>query len=272
MIAETSQHLRAPDDSRPSRAERTAELFARTASTTESRRRLALIHQIVLENRGVAEAVARRFHGRDVEPDDLQQVAYEALVKAAHRFDPSREHDFLSYAVPTIRGELQRYFRDHGWVVRPTRGVQEAQWRIAKAEGRLMQDLGRTPTRHEVCDVLSLSEREYDEAMAASGCFRPSSLDQPLARDGDVTTIGDLLADDSQDLAPSEARAMLAPVVRQLSRRDQRVLYLRFYEGRTQQEIGDLVGVTQTQVSRILDQVLRDLREQLTDDDPPPAA
>jgi RNA polymerase sigma-B factor len=266
------QHPRPTSEGRRSRGERTGELFTRAADSTQARRE-ALLTEIVLENRGVAEAVARRFRGRDVEDADLQQVAYEALVKAARRFDPDRRHDFLSYAVPTIRGELQRYFRDHGWMVRPTRTVQETQWRIARAEGELAQDLGCTPSRDEICAHLGLAPETYDEAMAAAGCFRPASLDQPLAIDGDGTTIGDLVPDDDDGLPSSEARVMLAPMVRQLSERDQRVLYLRFYEGRTQQEIGDAVGVTQTQVSRILDQVLRELRDRLSaPEEPPPAA
>lgn len=252
---------------REQRSRVTAELFdsaTEAAETRDEARRHDLLEEVVLENRRVAQALAQRFAGRGVEVDDLTQVAYEALCKAAERFDPEFGRDFLSFAVPTIRGELQRYFRDSGWMIRPTRRVQETQWRIAQAEAELSQRLGRTATAEEIIEELDLSSEEYAEAASANGCFQPTSLDQPASAGEGGKHLGDLIEDDDSGLAASEARVALAPVVRRLSERDRRVLYLRYFEDLGQKEIGRDIGVTQTQVSRILDRILTRLRDELT--------
>ena len=222
----------------------------------------SLLDQVVLANRPVAESLARRFRNRGIDDDDLRQVAYEALVKAVRRFDPSQDRDLLSYAVPTIRGELRRHFRDHGWMVRPTRAVQEAQWQIVRAREELAHELGRPPQREEIMRRLDLTAEVYDEAAAANGCFQPSSLDQPVD-EASAMSLGDSVADDSDAHDAVEARAMVAPLLRKLSERERRIVYLRFYEDRSQAEIGEEVGVTQTQVSRLLTRTLDALREEL---------
>ena len=217
----------------------------------------------VLINRGVAEAVARRYRERGIAQEDLNQVAYEGLTKAVSRFDPNRRHDLLTFAVPTIRGELQRYFRDHGWSVRPPRRIQELQGRASAVVRDLEQSLGREPSEAEVAEELDVPTEEYAEAMAATGCFRPTSLDLPVGQE--TGSLGDLLPDQrgDQEHEASEARVMLAPVVRQLPERDRRIIFLRFFEDRTQAEIGADLGVTQMQVSRLLSRILNDLRDRL---------
>ena len=177
------------------------------------------------------------------------------------RFDPSQDRDLLSYAVPTIRGELRRHFRDHGWMVRPTRAVQEAQWQIVRARDELANELGRPAQRDEIMKRLDLTAEVCDEAAAANGCFQPSSLDQP-ATESSTTSVGDGLADESDEHDAVEARAMVEPPLRRLSDRERRIVYLRFYEDRSQAEIGEEVGVTQTQVSRLLTRTLNTLREE----------
>lgn len=255
---------------RDERARLTHDLLDRATNAPPSERQ-RLLNDVVLANLSVARAVARRFSGRDLDDEDLTQVAYEALIKAVRRFDPGESDDLLTYAVPTIRGELQRHFRDRGWMIRPTRAVQESQWRISRAEQHLAQDLGRAPRRSEVIAHLQINPAEYDAAAQARGCFQPTSLDRPSsdspgAGDGETTgTLADQIAiADRPGHAASEARVMLAPLVRALTSREKRVLYLRFFEERSQREIGDAIGVTQTQVSRILDQLLTTLRERLT--------
>ena len=221
-----------------------------------------LLDQVVLANRTVAESLARRFRNRGIDDDDLTQVAYEALVKAVQRFDPAQDRDLMSYAVPTIRGELRRHFRDHGWMVRPTRSVQEAQWQIVRAREELAHELGRPPQREEIMKHLDLTASLYDEAAAANGCFKPSSLDQPV-NESSTMSVGESLADESDEHDAVEARAMVAPLLRRLSERERRIVYLRFYEDRSQAEIGEEVGVTQTQVSRLLTRTLSAMREEL---------
>jgi RNA polymerase sigma-B factor len=251
---------------RQQRRERTGRALATAAASQSSRRRRELFDYVVRLNMGVARSVASRYFGRGIEEDDLVQVAYTALTRATRDFDPSRLHDFLSYAVPTIRGELKRHFRDHGWTVRPPRRIQETQARITTAEGELVQDLGRSPQPSEIADHLGIVEHEVVEAMSADGCFAPASLDRPVAGldGGGLSTLGDLIGEEDRSKPAAEARVALAPVVRLLKKRDRRILYLRFFEDRSQQEIADDIGVSQMQVSRLLTRIMRDLRTELT--------
>lgn len=248
--------------SRAERAEQTAALLQAAHDATDPDEAEQLRSRVILINRGVAEAVARRYRHRGIAQDDLNQVAYEGLTKAVARFDPTLRNDLLTFAVPTIRGELQRYFRDQGWTVRPPRRVQEVQGHAHAAIRDLEQSLGREPSDAEVADELGITVDQYDEALAALGCFRPTSLDLPVGADSG--TLGDLLPDDDgEGHEASDARVILAPVVRRLSERDRRILFLRFFEDRTQAEIGDDLGVTQMQVSRLLSRILDDLRDHL---------
>jgi len=246
---------------RAERARATDRLIEQARRTSDEHRRLEILEEVILINRGVAEAVASRYRRRGVAQEDLEQAAYEGLVKAVHRFDPERNKDLLTYAVPTIRGELQRHFRDHGWTVRPPRRVQELQWRVNRCIDELTQELGYEPSEDQVCERLGLSREEYDEAIVAFGCFTPTSLDQPLGQG--ATTVADVLPDEADDAEAAEARTTLEPVLKGLPERDRRILYLRFFEDQTQEEIGNELGVTQMQVSRLLSRILRDLRSAL---------
>lgn len=255
----------APDGHRTTRHDRreaTARLLARAAFTENDLERKRLRDEVVRLNLDVAESVASRFRNRGVPDDDLTQVACLGLVKAAQRFDPAYAGDFLSFAVPTIRGEVRRYFRDHGWVVRPPRHIQEMQARIGAVEDELTQLLGRTARPDELAEHLGEDESEVVEALSANGCFIPTSLDLAVGSE-EKATLGERIA--SEDAGPFavDARVILAPAVKDLSARDQRILYLRFFEGRNQREIGDEIGVTQMQVSRLLARILRDLRRSL---------
>lgn len=250
---------------RAERSERTAALLAAAASADPLEAR-TILDEVIVINRGVAESVASRYYDRGVDREDLRQVAYEGLTKAVRRFDPATRNDLLTFAVPTIRGELLRYFRDRGWTVRPPRRIQELQWRVNQAIESLEGELGRTPTTVEVVDRLGITEDEYREACEAFGSFQPASLDQPVAADS-ATSIGDLLPDTDAEVTASEARLTLAPVVRRLSERDRRVLQLRFFDDLTQEEIGQDLGVTQMQVSRLLTRILATLRSEIGEND-----
>jgi RNA polymerase sigma-B factor len=255
------RYLGKPPDGE-ARAQLTGDLLDQADKSETADEHDDILEAVVLANRGVAESLARRYRGRGIDDDDLSQVAYEGLVKAVSRFDPRQERDLLSYAVPTIRGELQRHFRDHGWMVRPTRSVQESQWRIKQVQESLAHSLGRPPSAEDVVAELGITRQQYDEAMAASGCFQPTSLDQPVG-DDESPSLGAVLADADGDFEAADARAVLEPLLRRLTPRERRLLYLRFYEDRTQAEIGAEIGVTQTQVSRLLNDVMASLRAQL---------
>ncbi|WP_242498266.1 SigB/SigF/SigG family RNA polymerase sigma factor [Nocardioides glacieisoli] len=223
----------------------------------------AMSDQLVEDNIDVARSVAARYRNRGVDLDDLQQVALLGLVKAARRFDADAGYDFLSYAVPTIRGEVRRYFRDSGWMVRPPRRVQELQGRIAVADNELCQLLGRSPRPSEVAEHLDAPLDDVVEALAADGCYSPTSLDAPV---GDGTLrFGDVLDTDDRGIERADAHVLLEPLVSRLSDRDRRVLYLRYYEERTQQEIANALGITQAQVSRILSRLMMSLRNSILD-------
>ena len=247
----------------PDRAATTARLLEELHATDDEREREVLRAEVVVLNMGVARAIAHRYRQRGLAEDDLVQAAYVGLVKAANGFDPSHGRDFLSYAVPTITGEVKRFFRDFGWAVRPPRRVQEMQGGIAKLSRELTQQLGRSPKPSEVATAMGVDVEEVIEALAADGAFTPASLDVPVGEDG-VATLGDLMPDDDRSFTSAEARVVLGPAVRKLAPRDRRILELRFFSGWTQEQIAQDIGVTQMQVSRLLSRILKDLRAELS--------
>lgn len=251
-----------PPRSRRQRRAQTRKLLALANATQVPEIRESALEQAVLLNMEVARTLAAPYSGRGIAQDDLEQVAYTALVRAARDFDPKQADDFLAYAVPTVRGEVKKYFRDCGWAVRPPRRIQELQAAIASTRSALQQATGREPDLREIAEELGVPYASVDEAMAAEGCFTPSSLDHPVA-DGSATCLGDLIADEDDGFGSADARVMLGGAVRKLRPRDRMILRLRFYDGLTQQEIGDRIGVTQMQVSRLLSRILGELREEL---------
>ncbi len=238
----------------------TARLLDEAARTEDEARRQRLRDEAVRLNLPAARAVARRFRNRGIPDDDLLQVACLGLVQAVQRFDVDQGHDFLSFAVPTMRGELRRHFRDQGWMIRPPREIQELQARIGPAEEELTQLLGRTPGAGDLAALLAVPEPEVRSALAATGCFSPASLDRPRV-DGSPPPIERLGSEDEQRAV--DTRLLLVPLLLGLSPRDRQILCLRFFEGRHQREIGDVIGISQMQVSRLLTRILRDLRRHL---------
>lgn len=249
-------------ESRRRRDELTEELLGRWDHTS-GRSRTRLIERLVEVNMPVARLLARHYSGRGIPTCDLEQVAYVGLTAAARRFDPARGRDFLAYAVPTIKGELRRAFRDSGWAIRPPRRLQELQANAWSAEADLVQEIGRAPTTEELADRLGVEESDVVEIRSMEGCFAPHSLDMPLGED-DSGTVADRQGGADPGFDRCEARVTLAPVVRPLGERDRRILELRFFEGWTQQQIGEEIGVTQMQVSRLLTRILAHLRRQIT--------
>ena len=258
-MTSVAQPRRERSSSARDRNARTFELFTLCAATDDDEEKQRLRQLVIEQHVDLAHAEAARYRSRGIPLDDLRQVAALALTKAAHGFDVTAGHDFLSYAVPTIRGELRKYFRDHGWMIRPPRRIQELQARINVAESELSYQLGRSPQPVEIADHLDECTESVIEALASDGCFVPASLDHPAGADG-LTTLGDLLPHDDAEQKATEARLMLGPVVRTLSDRDRQILDMRFYEGLTQREIAGRIGVTQMQVSRLLTRILGQLR------------
>src|SRR3954470_9273418 len=138
------------------RSETTARLLRQIHETDDQREKEALRAEVVVLNMGVARAIAHRYRQRGLAEEDLVQVAYVGLVKAVNGFDPSHERDFLSYAVPTVTGEVKRHFRDFGWTVRPPRRVQELQGQISRTSNEMSHTLGRSPRPSEVAKKLGV--------------------------------------------------------------------------------------------------------------------
>ncbi len=249
---------------REKRASRTTSIVDEMrAGTSESRRR-ELVDELIEANVGVARSMAARYRNRGIDLDDLEQVALVGLVKAARRFDATAGHDFMSYAVPTVRGELRRHFRDSGWMIRVPRRVQQMQARIRDVQHELEAQLGASPRPSEIAAHLGVEVDEVIEALAADGCFRPASIDGQ----GDAQergTIADVLGHDDRGFATLEAKLVLDSAVSRLSDRERLILRWRFEDERTQQEIADLVGLTQAQVSRTLTRILSRLRTDLSE-------
>lgn len=242
------------------RSDETAQLFAEREGA-DAGRRIEIEDQIVRRNMQVAVDATRRFRGRGIATEDLEQVAFLGLVKAVQGFDPTRGHDFLSFAIPTIRGEVRRHFRDLGWTVRPPRSIQETQTKIIASEPELYQTLGRAPRPSDFAAHLDLDLESVVDALAASGCFAPVSLDAPTHDDADA--LGPRLGFDDPGFDHAEARAALLPVLAKLSPRERKIVEMRFFRGCTQSEIGKEIGVTQMQVSRLLTRLLARLRKEL---------
>jgi RNA polymerase sigma-B factor len=243
------------------RAELTSLLLHAASIAPSASERAALEVRVIEANMGVASQIALRYRRRGLAADDLEQVAYLALVKAVQRYVYAEDRDFLSFAVPTIRGEIRRYFRDQGWTIRPPRSVQEAQTRIREVEDDLLHQLGRAPRPSEIAERSGLEVGLVVEALAAVGCFTPSSLDASTTHEGG--RVQEWLGDIDPDFGSAEARTVLAPLLGRLTRRERLMLEMRFFQGATQKEIGDAIGVTQMQVSRLLSDLMKRLREQL---------
>ncbi|NYG54652.1 sigma-70 family RNA polymerase sigma factor [Nocardioides perillae] len=239
----------------------TRELYEQVRATDDEAERRELWDRIVVLNMPVAEAVARRLGGRGSSLDDLYQVAYAALVRVVRAYDPSKGEDLLSYAVPSISGEVRRHFRDHGWAVRPPREVQRAHGRVS-AQGPLPERCSVASVSRIAGDVGEDAATVY-EALSAGSCRRAVSLDHPFL-DGEGDSLGAFLADaEDRSMGCADARLLLEPLLRALDPLERAVLRLRFAEGLTQREIAAELGLTQARVSRLLHRVLTSMRASL---------
>jgi RNA polymerase sigma-B factor len=209
----------------------------------------------------LARQLARRYQRVNEPLDDLVQVACIGLVKAVDRFDVDRGVAFSSYAVPTILGELKRYFRDSGWAVHVPRGVQERAMQVDRAIKDLGGRLGRSPSVHEVAAAIDASVEEVLGAMEAGLAYEAVSLDaQRSSGDSESDTFADSIGEEDDRFELVEYGATIAPTLRALPKRDQLVLQLRFVEDLTQSQIAERIGVSQMQVSRLIRRALARLR------------
>ncbi|MEO8851812.1 MAG: sigma-70 family RNA polymerase sigma factor [Allobranchiibius sp.] len=238
----------------------TRELLQCHAKTSDEREAAELRERVVSLNYSLASAVARRYSGRGIDSDDLQQVALLALVLAVRRFDPHNGRSFAAYAVPTISGELKRHFRDHGWMVRPPRALSDTYREIQSTVAELEQSGTHDPGVADIAQRLELSMDQVRAALGVEGCFIPASLDAPN-RDSPGTTLADRIGMGGPDRTEElTADIALRQLVDELPVGDRRLLWLRFEMDLTQREIGTQLGISQMQVSRLLNSILTRLR------------
>ena len=212
----------------------------------------------------LADHIARRFEGRGEPRDDLVQVARVGLVNAVVRFDIDAGSDFVSFAVPTIMGEVRRHFRDNSWSVKVPRRLKELHLRLGAATADLSQRLGRAPTATELAGELGMDRDEVIEGLVAGSSYNTLSIDSGGGSDDDdARAIADTLGDVDAGLDQIENRESLRPLLEALPERERTVLVLRFFESMTQTQIAERVGISQMHVSRLLSKSLARLRDQL---------
>jgi RNA polymerase sigma-B factor len=211
----------------------------------------------------LADHIARRFEGRGEPRDDLVQVARVGLVNAVARFDVNAGPDFVSFAVPTIMGEVRRHFRDNSWSVKVPRRLKELHLRLGAATADLSQRLGRAPTASERANELEMDRNEVIEGLVAGNSYNTLSIDSGGSADDEARAIVDTLGDVDAGLERIENREALRPLLDGLPERERTVLVFRFFESMTQTQIAERVGISQMHVSRLLAKSLTRLRDQL---------
>lgn len=222
------------------------------------------LERIVLRCCPLADRVARHFDRRGENLEDLIQVARVGLLQAVNRFDPERGSRFVAFALPTMMGELRRYFRDYGWKVHVPRRIRDRQHDIACATAYLTNDLRRAPSIEELAEELEIDRDQVVESIVAAKAYQPQSLDVNVSDDDARTqALGDSLGEMDAGFDRVTDRESVRSLLAALPRREQKVLYLRYFGAMTQRQIADSIGVSQMHVSRILDRTLRDLRAQV---------
>lgn len=244
---------------RKRRSDETAAAFAASRDCS-ARERTRIENDVIVAHIPLAESLARRYRRSEDDYADLKQVALLGLVKAARHYDPERGTPFVPYAVPTIDGELKRHIRDHGWLVRPGRQMQELCTAVVAARPRLAQTLGREATEEELAQELNVTPHEVAAARACLDAQSPVAV-APSDDHDEAPSLLPPFIDPSFDRA--ELRAMLRRSLNRLNEREALIVLRRFAEEKTQAEIGDELGVSQMQVSRLLAKILTRLRAEL---------
>ena len=218
-----------------------------------------LRNALVEDNRRLADFIAKRYAGRGVPEADLRQVAYIGLINAVDRFDPEVGVRFATFAGRTIEGEVKRYFRDKTWMVRVPRGAQELSLAVRNSIEALSAELGRAPRPAEVADALGVSEDAVIEALDASASRSVDSLDRPVGQEG--FSVGDGIGGVDAGFDAFEGELTIRQLLPIRSEREREIVELRLYEGLTQSEIADRIGISQMHVSRLLRRSFEVLRE-----------
>lgn len=224
--------------------------------------RMAARSALVDAHFGLVEMAARRYSDRGEPFEDLVQVGSIGLLKALDRYDPDRGVQFSTFAVPTIIGEIKRHFRDQGWSVRVPRRLRELVIRLRPTREELRQQLSREPNARELAEAMGVPEDDVLEALESAQAYAAMSLETPRDADGSGS-LADTIGEDDHDIALVLTREALRPALEALQPRQRQIVVMRFFGQRTQSEIGQALGISQVQVSRILTRTLKELRDQI---------
>jgi RNA polymerase sigma-B factor len=224
--------------------------------------------QLIEQYMSLVRSLARRYSYRGEQLEDLVQIGAIGLIKAIDRFDLERGVELTTYATPNIIGEIKRHFRDKGWSVRVPRGLQELNVQLSRLIEQLTVQLGRSPTIGELAKASDSTEEEVLEALESGRAYSSLSLSTGGGGDSDeeldpLESIGE----EEHEYEVSEDRAVLAPGFRALDDRERRILHLRFFEGLTQSQIAQQVGISQMHVSRLIRRSLEKIRAEIAEDE-----
>jgi RNA polymerase sigma-B factor len=225
--------------------------------------------QLIERYMSLVRSLARRYANRGEQLDDLVQIGAIGLIKAIDRFQLDRGVELTTYATPNIIGEIKRHFRDKGWAVRVPRGLQELSVQLSRLVEQLTVQLGRSPTIAEIADAADVEEEAVLEALESGRAYTSVSLSSAGGPDDDdeldpLESIGS----DEHQYAVSEDRALLAPGFHALDERERRILHLRFFEGLTQSQIAQQIGISQMHVSRLIRRSLEKIRDEIGSEEP----
>jgi RNA polymerase sigma-B factor len=223
--------------------------------------------QLIEQYMSLVRSLARRYSYRGEQLDDLVQIGAIGLIKAIDRFDVDRGVELTTYATPNIIGEIKRHFRDKGWAVRVPRGLQELNVQLSRLMETLTVELGRSPTIPELAQAAGAQEEEVLEALESGRAYSSLSLSQGSGGDGDDDLDPmESLGSEEHQYEVSEDRAVLAPGFKVLDDRERMILQLRFFDGLTQSQIAQQVGISQMHVSRLIRRSLEKIRDEIAAD------
>ncbi|MFC8453512.1 SigB/SigF/SigG family RNA polymerase sigma factor [Kitasatospora sp. NPDC057223] len=237
------------------------DLFLRLRQLEEGTREYSYVRGTLVElNMMLVKFAARRFSHRSEPMEDILQVGTVGLIKAIDRFDPTMEYEFNTFALPTITGEIKRFFRDTSWMVHVPRRMQELRLTLAKASDDLQQTLDRAPTPRELARHLSMDEQDVVEGLKAAEAYSAHSLDMPSDDEDAGAGLTERFAVEEKGFDAVLHLESLKPLIAALPERERAILSMRFGAEMTQSQIGERLGLSQMHISRILTRVLKDLR------------
>lgn len=213
----------------------------------------------------IAEILAKKYVGKGIEYDDLYQVACIGLIYAIDRYDIDKGYKFSSFATPTIVGEIKRYFRDKGWIIRVPRRIQETSKKVKVARNQLSQTMQRSPTIKEIADYLKIKEEEVLEAMEGSQVYSTQSLESSFdsANEDKDSSLEDIIGREDKDMEQFENRELIITAMKNFNDMEKKILIGRYYEKKTQLAIAEELDISQMTVSRMEKKITKKFKEEI---------